>query len=125
MDYSKWTFDDKSPIYTQLYQKLNSGILSGRLPPGESIPSIRQMAALLHINSNTVARSYKLISQDGLVIMPRGRKCCVTPDFDFIQEKRAQEVKVICRNYIRAMEALGFSEEEARTLIQEYRHYED
>lgn len=125
MDYAEWTFDGKCPIYTQLYQKLKYGILSGQLPPGGSVPSIRQMAAILHININTVARSYKLISQDGLVIMPRGRMCSITSDTNFIQEKRTQEAKNLCCNYISTMEALGFSKEEARTFIQEYRHYED
>ena len=118
MDYTEWTFDGKCPLYTQLYHKLKYDILSGQLPPGEGIPSIRQMVALLHINSNTIARSYKLICQDGLVEMSRGRKCSVTPDTDFIQEKRAQEAKNLCFNYMRTMVALGFSREKAQAFIE-------
>ncbi len=124
MNYTKWTFGGKSPLYTQLYQKFRYSIFNGQLQPGESVPSIRQMAATLHINVNTVARAYKLLNQDGLVLMPRGRKCYVTPNTSFIQGKRDQEAKVLCCNYIQTMEALGFSKEEALTFIQEYVHDE-
>ena len=120
MDYSEWIFDSRCPIYIQLYQKIKYGILCGQLPPGGSIPSIRQMATLLHINTNTVARSYRLISQDKLIVTPRGRKYSVTFDFVFIQEKRVQEAKDLCRNYILAMQELGFSGKEAQIFIQNY-----
>ena len=43
MNYMEWTFDEKSPIYKQLAHRLKYGILSGRLLPGENIPSIRSM----------------------------------------------------------------------------------
>ncbi len=124
MNYAEWTFGGKRPLYIQLYQKLRYSIFNGQLRPGESVPSIRQMAAALHININTVARAYKLINQDGLVLMPRGRKCYVTPNTAFIQKKRDQEAKVLCCNYICTMGALGFSKEEALTFIQEYGHDE-
>ncbi len=124
MNYTEWTFGGKSPLYIQLYQKLRYSIFNGQLQPGKSVPSIRQMAVALHINVNTVARAYKLINQDGLVLMSRGRKCYVTPNSVFIQEKRVQEAKALCRNYICGMEALGFSKEETLTFIQEYGHDE-
>ncbi len=63
MNYMEWTFDEKSPIYKQLAHRLKYGILSGRLLPGEDIPSIRSMADMLHLNVNTVARSYRLLNQ--------------------------------------------------------------
>lgn len=62
MNYTEWAFNEESPIYIQLAHKLRYGILSGRLLPGENIPSIRSMAAMLHLNDNTVARSYMVRS---------------------------------------------------------------
>ena len=73
MDCSEWKFDKKTPIYIQLYQKIKYGILSGQLPPGETVPSIRQMADVLYINTNTAARSYRLLVQDGLIELHRGK----------------------------------------------------
>lgn len=118
MDCSEWKFDKKTPIYIQLYQKIKYGILSGQLPPGKTVPSIRQMAAILHINTNTAARTYNLLSQDGLLVMPRGRKCRITSDSDYIYEKCIQEVTTLCDTYIRTMGELGFSREEARTFVE-------
>ena len=67
MNYTEWIFNEKSPIYIQLAHKLRYSILGGRLLPGESIPSIRSMADMLHLNVNTVARSYRLLNQEGLI----------------------------------------------------------
>ena len=55
MDYENWVFHDVTPIYLQLCNKMLYKILCGNLCSGESIPSIREMAKLLHINPNTVA----------------------------------------------------------------------
>lgn len=120
MNYMEWTFDEKSPIYKQLAHRLKYGILSGRLLPGEDIPSIRSMAAMLHLNVNTVARSYRLMNQDGLIFTNRNKKYIVTLDSVLVNRKRIQEVRLLCHNYIRAMSELGFSKTDTLSFIQKY-----
>lgn len=120
MNYTEWTFDEKSPIYIQLAHKLKYDILSGKLLPGENIPSIRSMAAMLRLNVNTVARSYRLLNQDGLVYTHRNKKYNVTSDSVLVNQKRLQEVELLCRNYIRAMTGLGFSLKDILSFVQEY-----
>lgn len=115
MDCSEWKFDKKTPIYIQLYQKIKYGILSGQLPPGETVPSIRQMADILYINTNTAARSYRLLVQDGLIELHRGKKYMTTSNSDFIHAERTQEAKNLYSIYLRNMKALGFSKEESQT----------
>ncbi|MDE7434719.1 MAG: GntR family transcriptional regulator [Lachnospiraceae bacterium] len=111
MDYTEWTFNEKTPIYIQLTHKLRYSILSSRLLPGENIPSIRSMAAILRLNINTVARSYRLINQDGLIFTQGKRNYCVTSDSVLIQKKRIQKIKRFCHNYISVMTELGLKKQ--------------
>lgn len=120
MNYTKWIFNEKSPIYIQLAHKLKYGILSGRLLPGEDIPSIRSMADRLHLNVNTVARSYRLINQDDLIFIQGKRNYCVTLNRTLIQKKRIQEMELIFYSFISAMAELGFSKKELLSFIQEH-----
>ncbi len=120
MNYTEWTFNEKSPIYIQLAHKLRYSILSGRLSPGENILSIHSMAAILHLNVNTVAKSYSLINQEGLIFANRNKKYIVTLDSILVNQKRIQEVQLLCHNYIKAVRELGFSKTEILSFIQEY-----
>lgn len=120
MNYTEWIFNEKSPIYIQLAHKLRYSILNGRLLPGESIPSIRSMAVMLHLNVNTVARSYRLINQDNLIFTQGKRNYCVTLNSTLIQKKRIQEMERICHSFISAMAELGFSKKELLSFIQEH-----
>lgn len=120
MNYTEWTFNEESPIYIQLAHKFRYSILSGRLLPGENIPSIRSMADTLHLNVNTVARSYRLINQGGLISTNRNKRYIVTLDSTLVNRKRIQEVQLLCRNYIRVMGELGFSEADTLSFVQEY-----
>ncbi len=124
MNYTAWTFDEKSPIYIQLAHKLRYSILGGRLLPRESIPSIRSMADMLHLNVNTVARSYRLLNQEGLINTHRNKSYTVTSGCNYVNQKRLQEMRLLCRNYIRVMSRLGFSQEDILLFVQEYRRSE-
>jgi GntR family transcriptional regulator len=62
----------ESPVFTQLMEQIRSGVQGGDLKPGSALPAIRQLAADLQINPNTVAKAYALLERDG-VIETRGR----------------------------------------------------
>ena len=52
----------------------------GTLRPGESLPSIRELATLLLINPNTVARAYRELEREGFICSRKGKGCFVTDD---------------------------------------------
>lgn len=60
------------PLYQQISDQLLSLIASGLLPLGEKLPTVRQLAADLNINMNTVAAAYKYLEQLGLVEVRHG-----------------------------------------------------
>lgn len=103
MIYEEWQFHDINPIYQQLAQKLLYSILGGKISAGEALPSVRKMAKVLHINANTVLRSYKIISQEELIITSKGGKYAVTQDYKYIQHKKQETVKILCCSYLSKM----------------------
>ena len=67
--------DDGSalPVYAQLQQQFIAAIGRGELHRGEQLPSVRDVAATLGINPNTVNRAYAELERDGVVATKRGR----------------------------------------------------
>src|SRR5580658_9073455 len=61
------------PIYRQLLDQVRAQIATGRLAPGEFLPSVRQVAAELTVNPMTVSKAYSLLERDGVVELVRGQ----------------------------------------------------
>ena len=120
MIYEEWQFHNIDPIYQQLAYKLLYSILSGKISAGEALPSVGEMAKILHINPNTVMRAYKIVSNDKLIVSYRNGQYSVTTDEQYIAKKREDTAKVLCFSYFDNMFALGFSKDEAIRFIQDY-----
>src|SRR3954466_4508060 len=73
---------DGAPIYLQIVQQVRYLIASGRLAPGEELPPIRALAEQLVINPNTVARAYRDLERQGLLVQrsTTGRFFSSAPD---------------------------------------------
>lgn len=72
--------DNPEPLFAQLVGQIKQAALSGELSPGDPLPSIRQLANDLELNSKTVAKAYRLLERDS-VIQTRGyRGTFVHPD---------------------------------------------
>jgi GntR family transcriptional regulator len=63
---------DATPIYAQLERGLRAAIATGRLRPGDQLPTVRQLAVDLRINANTVARVYLELERSGVIETRRG-----------------------------------------------------
>jgi len=61
------------PVFSQLTEQIRTAVKDGALKPGTALPPIRQLAADLQINPNTVAKAYALLERDA-VIETRGRR---------------------------------------------------
>ena len=69
---------DDQPIYRQIVDQLRQFIAAGTLQPGDPLPSVRQLAADLGVNLNTVAIAYRELAGEGLVEIKHGRGARVT-----------------------------------------------
>ncbi len=61
----------ETPIYVQIRNQIIEGIASGKLLPGDTLPSVRQLASDLGINLHTVNKVYTLLKQEGFLVVHR------------------------------------------------------
>jgi GntR family transcriptional regulator len=61
-----------APIWQQIVGQVTRQVMSGNIPSGERLPTVRELASQLRINPNTVARAYQDLERDGVVETRRG-----------------------------------------------------
>ena len=71
-------WNDNSPIYRQLKERVVGMMLDGILKPGDALPSVRQIAADYQLNPITVSRAYQELADELLVEKRRGLGMYVT-----------------------------------------------
>ena len=103
---------DRTPIYAQLDRALRAAVASGRLRPGEQLPTVRQLAVELRINANTVARVYAELERAGVLetrrgvgsfISASGRRAARTA------AERARRLRAFATRVLADAEAAGFT----------------
>lgn len=86
---SEW--NDSTPIYLQLRERVLAQILDGAIKPGEPLPSVRQVAGELAINPLTVSKAYQSLADEGVVEKRRGLGLYVTDNADRDVRRRERE----------------------------------
>lgn len=61
-------FQTHVPIYIQVMDQIRHKVVAEELKPGDQLPTVRQLAADLRVNFNTIARSYRLLDDAGIKI---------------------------------------------------------
>ncbi|MCO8124448.1 GntR family transcriptional regulator [Stieleria sp. TO1_6] len=72
--------DGDVPIYEQIVRQVKLAVADGILVGGQMVPSVRQLAGELAINSNTIARAYQELQSDRVLESLRGRGMIVRRD---------------------------------------------
>lgn len=111
--------DTTSPLWVQLRNRIAFLISSGYLKPGDQLPKIRELAAELSINFNTVNRSYLSLSSDGYVKSVRGKGVFVCEVTKPESEVRRDELETLLFDCLMACKKLGLTyEDTAREMVQ-------
>lgn len=78
------------PIYEQLVRQIKHAVTTGALKAGDRMPTVRELAAQLVINPNTVARAYRELEQSGLLesSVGKGTFVKISPPQLFREERR-------------------------------------
>lgn len=85
-------FKENQTIYLQIAERISDEILLGHYAIGARIPSVREYAALVEVNANTVMRSYEFLQTQGIIFNKRGIGFFVSPDAKIkIREYRRNE----------------------------------
>lgn len=85
-----FSLDMKSstPIYVQLRNQIVTGIGRGELKAGESLPTVRQMASDIGVNTMTVNKAYQLLKSEGFIEIDRRKGATVCPVSAFSEKYR-------------------------------------
>ena len=85
-------FNNEKAIYVQIADRLREEILAGKYKPDERVPSVREYAVLLEVNTNTAVKSYELLANEGIIYNKRGMGYFVSPGAkERVMEERRQE----------------------------------
>ena len=113
----QWQFSNDAPIYTQLIQQIKVGIVTGAFPPGERLPSVRDLATEAGVNPNTMQRALAELERDGLVYSQRTAGRFVTEDNTMINQAKRSLAERHVKTFLEAMLRLGFRKDEIIDLI--------
>ena len=82
------------PIYEQICRQIKGAIASGRLKPGEPLPSIRALARDLRISVITTKRAYEELERDGFICTVAGKGSFVAQqDLELVKESNLREIE--------------------------------
>ena len=109
-------YNPSLPIYLQVEADIIKDMLNGKLPPGEKLPSGRDLAVKYKINPNTASRVYQELELKGLCFTTRGMGTFVTEDERRLKTERERRAKEYTKEYVVRMKDLSIS----REFIQEY-----
>jgi len=115
----EWTFRGDKPIYAQLVEYMQLGVLGGAYPPGSAVPSVRTLAAMAEVNPNTMQRALAELEAQGLIDTHRTVGRTVTEDKEKIEKTRAKFAQNYIGDFLSKMKALGIDKESAEKMLKE------
>ena len=112
-------FSSGLPAYLQIVRRLERHATSGRLRPGDQLPTVRGLADQLGLNFNTVARAYRLLQQAGVVSAQRGRGTYVIEKASAsARGTRRQTLDALARQFIEQARGYKFPDSEIAATIE-------
>lgn len=112
-------FDDKTPIYLQIMDMVKRDIVSKKLKGGDKLPSVRELAASLKVNPNTLQRAYQELEREGITFTQRGMGTFVTEDERVTKNLKKEMAQNVMLSFIEGMKKLGFSSSEIIDIVSE------
>jgi GntR family transcriptional regulator len=114
---------DATPIYAQLERALRAAMATGRLKPGDQLPTVRQLAVDLAINANTVARVYLELERAGAIETRRGVGSFVsaTPAQAHPPREQERRLRAFVTRVLADADAAGFSKDDVIAALRAHR----
>jgi len=114
--------DKKSPVpfYRQIVDMVLAGISTGKITPGDKLPTIRDLAVKLEVNPNTVVKAYSLMENLGTLDTQQGSGVFVRaqPVSALTVDDRRRAVETICRDFVGRAQVLGIQTAELLSYMQ-------
>lgn len=110
----KLDFRSDEPLYLQIARQIEELVANEELKVGDQLPTVREMAAELSINFNTVARAYRLLDETRIISTQRGRGTYIweKPTEETVKAFKQEALVDFIRQMITNAESRGYSTEE-------------
>jgi DNA-binding transcriptional regulator YhcF (GntR family) len=107
--------DSAQPPFEQLRAQIASRVGAGDLAPGTRLPTVRSLALDLGLAANTVARAYRELENDGVIVTEGRRGSFVRSD---VVAHRGGEAQAAAREYVAVARRTGLTCAEATRLVE-------
>jgi DNA-binding transcriptional regulator YhcF (GntR family) len=108
---------DRRPLYQQVVDEIKGLIAHGELREGSSLPPVRQVAADLGVNLNTIAFAYRRLQKEGLITVKHGSGAMVTSQT--LNDTTEEELRVHLRTVLTHLVLAGLKTTEIKTMVNE------
>lgn len=106
---------DRRPFYRQVVDEIKALIAHGELQEGSSLPPVRQVAADLGVNLNTIAVAYRTLQKEGLIKVKHGSGATVTSRT--MSEKANEQLRTQLRTALTHLALSGLKRSEIKALV--------
>ncbi len=109
------------PIYLQVVERIKESIASGRIIPGNQLPTVRSLALELRVNFNTIARAYRILDEVGIISTQQGRGTYVMnmPQPEVTEKIRQKALTALSHRFLADADRLGASPEELDQILKD------
>ena len=115
-----WKFNNSSPVYQQIMEKILSAVLAGEFSPGEKIPSVRDLAVEARVNPNTVQHALQELEQTGLLVTRSTNGRHVTDDETILESMRNKRLRELTEEFMGKFATLGVPPSQVMQLLSDY-----
>jgi len=112
------------PVYLQIKQQLLIEVMSGRLSNGDKLPSIRELAKILKLNPNTVAKAYYNLEEEGFIQGHRGSGYLVKPQKGKLDNLKRNILEDELKSFLEKAFSMGFNKEDIQDLMRRLLNHE-
>ena len=114
----KFIFDNERPIYLQLVEQLQLYIISGKIPPGEKLPSVRELSVQAKVNPNTMQRALAELESQKLIFTERTNGKYVTSNTRQIDKYKHRLVRTVTKKFLQDLKEIGCSKAEVIEILK-------
>jgi len=113
-----WDLDlESGPIYAQIVRGVERMLASGKMKPGEKLPSARELAAELKVNPNTVIHAFSQLEMAQITETKRGLGTFVREDVN-VEGIRLRILQEAALRFLTEVQSLGLSLEDAQRALK-------
>ncbi len=107
-------------IFDQIVRQVKFAVANGTLPPGEMVPSVRELAKELAVNPNTVVKAYRDLTSEGILEAVRGTGLNVTKDaVAHCEKERLVLLRERMRHVLEEAHSSRLEADEIRSLVED------